>query len=197
MIFNDELYHYGVKGMKWGVRKDRSSGKRVFVSGSSKTQTNDPENPFYRPNLDKRITDELDARIKKGDRFLVGEAPGIDRQVQDYLKSKDYKRVTVYSSGNEARYLADPKWRQKHINAEKYEKGSKEWLAEKDKAMSRDATEGIAVTIEGGAKATRKNVERLLNDNKNVRVFEIRKDKSLDTWFDDDCELLEIYLMDI
>ena len=25
---SDELYHYGVKGMKWGVRKSRSSSKR-------------------------------------------------------------------------------------------------------------------------------------------------------------------------
>lgn len=25
-IYTDELYHYGVKGMKWGIRKDKRSG---------------------------------------------------------------------------------------------------------------------------------------------------------------------------
>ena len=29
IIAEQELYHYGVKGMKWGVRKDRNSGSRL------------------------------------------------------------------------------------------------------------------------------------------------------------------------
>lgn len=36
---NNELYHYGVLGMKWGVRKDRSSGtgrKKTVKSSSDK-----------------------------------------------------------------------------------------------------------------------------------------------------------------
>lgn len=38
IIVNGELYHYGVKGMKWGVRKDKnrstSAGNRRFKSAS-------------------------------------------------------------------------------------------------------------------------------------------------------------------
>lgn len=178
-----ELYHHGILGMHWGIRRFQPYpkgydgdgtfvGKTTFVSGSSKTQTKD--SPYYRRKLPKQVRSQIDERMKRGDRIIVGEAPGVDRQVQDYLKRKGYKNVEVYTSGKDARYLANKKWKVQNVDASKYEEGSKEWLAEKDKAMTKAADEGIAIVLDqGGAKATRANVDRLQKQGKAVDIYEI------------------------
>ena len=196
---SEYLAHYGIKGQKWGVRRfQNKDGSRtpegrkrydgvmvpnrtVFVSGSSKTQTKD--SGYYRRTLPKAIKNELDDHINKGHKIIVGDAPGIDRQVQQYLNKKQYSNVEIYGPGTEVRYTANKKWKTNPINAPEYEVGSKEWLAKKDIEMSKIADEGLAVTLDEGAKATRKNVERLIEQYKDVKVYELSKDgKDYDRW---------------
>jgi hypothetical protein len=172
--------------MKWGVRryqnKDGSltsagrarygSGKKVFVSGSSKTQ--DKNSRYYRKKLPDNIKSAIDSKMKNGDTILVGDAPGIDRQVQDYLKKNRYKHVTVYATGDEPRYSANKKWNTKLVDSKGYEPGTPEFNRQKDIAMTNDADEGIAVVLDkGGAKATRNNVDRLIEQNKNVDIYKL------------------------
>ena len=197
MFWEDNyLAHYGIKGQRWGVRRFQNTdgtlteeGKRrysasdtIFVSGSSKTQ--DASSEFYRKELPKQIKNEIDAGIKAGSKFVVGDAPGIDRQVQDYLNSKKYDKVEIYGPGKEVRYSANKKWKTHPIDDPNHEPGSKEWLAKKDEAMTKVATVGLAVVIEDGASATRKNVNRLLDQNKDVKVFSVNKTDD-DGWVND------------
>lgn len=187
---NEELLHYGIKGQKKGerhyqtydgkytdegkIRYGRIKPKRVFISGSSKTQ--DAESGYYRKELPKQIQKQIKQIIDKNKTILVGDAPGIDRQVQDFINAMGYQNVEVYGPGEKVRYSANEKWKTNPVNAPEFEENSPEWLRAKDIAMTDRATEGLAVVLdENGAKATRNNVERLKSQNKKVKVFQINK----------------------
>ena len=183
----DYLIHHGVKGMKWGVRRYQNkdgtwteAGKRlrrgertVFISGSSKTQSEDTS--YYRKDLPDGIKQVLKNYMDEKVNVVVGDAPGIDRQVQDFFNKHNYDRIEVYGPGTEVRYTANKKWKTNPIDAPEFEPGSKEWLAKKDIAMERVSTEGLAIVLDEGAKATRKNVDRLLQNGKTVQVYELSK----------------------
>lgn len=193
--FEDYLQHHGVKGQKWGIQNGppypvSSSNDTVFISGSSKTQFKD--SGYYRNGLSKDIKSKINDYISKGDKIIVGDAPGIDRQVQNYLKSKGYNNVVVYGPGTKVRYNANKKWKTNPIDAPEFEPGSSEWLAKKDKAMTDASTKGLAIILDEGAKATRRNVQRLIEQNKDVTVYELNKNgKEYDKFIDDIEKMLE------
>lgn len=144
----------------------------TFISGSSKTQN--PDSPYYRKELPKEVRSKIDSYMESGDKIIVGDAPGVDRQVQDYLNLKRYQNVEVYGPGKEVRYTANSKWNTKTVDSGKYEPNTDEWRAEKDKVMSKVADRGLAIVLEnGGAGATRDNINRLVTQNKDVSVFEL------------------------
>lgn len=192
------LMHHGVQGQKWGIRRyqnkdgtrtpegkrHRRGEKNVFISGSSKTQFKD--SGYYRKNLPKDIRKTIDDHMAKGHKILVGEAPGIDTQVQDYLKKKNYNNVRVYTSYNDPRYKANKDWETVNVDSKGYKEGSPEFLREKDIAMTKDADEGLSVILEnGGAVATRNNIKRLLEQNKDVKVYMLNSDERTDNWVSD------------
>lgn len=192
-VMDSDLLHYGRKGMKWGVRNgppyplhpeqlspaEKKARRSVFISGSSKTQFED--SGYYRKELPKAIQNKIDEYMKDHAQIIVGDAPGIDRQVQDYLNEKGYDAVEIYGPGKQVRYAANDKWKTNPVDAPEYEEMSPEWLRKKDIAMTNDATEGLAIVLDNGAQATRNNVERLRGQGKTAEVFILGED-GIDDW---------------
>lgn len=196
----DFLEHYGIKGQKWGVRRSQAelgyrnnhhsktdrngdNERTVFISGSVKTQNK--KSGYYIKELPKALKDKIITEVNNGSRILVGDAPGIDTQVQNLLAKLKYNKVDIYTADPEARMNADKNgelgWNIKKIDSSRYDDPeSAEARATKDKAMTARANAGIAVVIPDGARATRNNVQRLIEANKEVNVFQIGDEDFMD-----------------
>jgi RimJ/RimL family protein N-acetyltransferase len=84
VIINGELYHYGVKGMKWGIRKDRvrSSGRKaqpvLYKNGESVELHQNPQSVTAKflartiPSIAKKQASFTDYTIKSRDGKTVG-----------------------------------------------------------------------------------------------------------------------------
>lgn len=169
------LAHHGVQGQKWGIKHGPpypigSHPRKVFVSGTSK----------FKGKLPKEITSKLDNYIQNNYHVLIGDAPGIDTEVQKYLARKNHRNVTIYTIEDKPRFQAtnDLGWGVKKVEAPESEMvdGYNPSQVYKDKAMAKDAHVGLAIPIENGAKATRKNIERLEGSGKSVDVIELGTD---------------------
>jgi adenine-specific DNA-methyltransferase len=91
----------------------------------------------------------LDKIIEQGYEILVGDAPGIDLLVQQYLKSKDYKAVTVFHAYQKPRN-----------NAGFYVVKVDGNYTDRDKFMCSIADFGLAIW-DGVSKGTAQNIKRV------------------------------------
>lgn len=164
------LRHHGVLGMKWGVwnaeTKARYSNKdRVFVSGKVS---------FDKP-LPKKVKNEIDQVMKANAQIIVGDAPGADTRVQDYLAKSGYSNVTVFTSEGKARNNIG-KWSERNIGQKLSDERARR--VQKDIAMTNLATKAIAIMPKDDRpdSAMSKNIDRLKERNVQTTLYDFLDD---------------------
>jgi hypothetical protein len=142
-----------------------NDAKSVFIGGSIGFR-----------HLPTSVYSRIDNIIKNQFRIYVGDAPGVDVLVQNYLKEKEYKNLTVFYSFNNNKNCRNNvgNWLTHAVPAHS-SKSLRQFYQEKDKVMTEKATWGMMIW-DGKSQGTFANIKRLLAINKQVLVFIDEKD---------------------
>lgn len=133
--------------------------KKVFISGSIAIKV-----------LPGCVLQSLDKMIQNSLEVLVGDASGIDEQIQKYFAKHKYQNVTVYSIYNQPRTLNSSNFKVKVIDVEIETSREREKQKEKDRAMTNDSEYSLVIW-DGKSKGSYSNILRSLQQNKPVRVY--------------------------
>lgn len=179
-----ELYHHGVKGQKWGVRRyQNSDGSRTAIGKAKLRKQYSPKDAVfisgkvsYDKPLNNSLKSEIDKIIKARSRILIGDAPGADTRVQDYLASKGYSNVTVYTTDKNVRNNVG-NWNVEQISGNGFS-DERSIRRQKDIAMTRAATRGLAImpTNDRPDSAMSLNVQRMNEYGVPVLTYDFNED---------------------
>jgi hypothetical protein len=112
---------------------------KVVISGSRSIK-----------ELPAEAKSRLQAIIDLNAEILVGDAPGVDSLVQEFLVQQQYQRVCVYFAYAKAR---------NNVGGFKTQNGYSSYI-ERDKAMCQAADFGLAIW-DGKSAGTKGNIERV------------------------------------
>lgn len=98
---NDEIYHYGVLGMKWGVRKDRYSGK--LHKYDKQKESKESEEHAEAKRIGKKSLDQMsNAEIRKLNERMQLENQNKQLLLQRRSAGKKYIDDTAANVRNQA-----------------------------------------------------------------------------------------------
>jgi len=136
---------------------------KVFVGGSRRIIRLHPE-----------VALRLDQILASKASILVGDANGADKSVQHFLKTKEYRDVEVFCSGDECRNNVG-NWRLRRVAVDSGKRDF-DFYAAKDQLMARETDSGLMIWDNKSA-GTLMNALRLVRQGKRVSIFEAQRNR--------------------
>ena len=130
---------------------------RVFISGSRRIRRLSPE-----------VRQRLDRMVEKRLPLVMGDAKGADLAVQEYLSSRGYDLVEVFTADETPRHNVGG-WPLRRIQPS-HKRRDFDYYATKDREMAREATVGFSIW-DGESRGTLMNVLRLVALEKTAVVY--------------------------
>jgi hypothetical protein len=119
-------------------------------------------------SLNEKIKPRLDNIINNNLNVLVGDASGIDRTIQAYFSSRNYRNVLIFASNGIVRNNVG-NWPIRTVEADSHTQGF-DFYAAKDQMMAESADYGLMIW-NGESKGTLNNIINLVSLGKKTVLF--------------------------
>jgi hypothetical protein len=136
----------------------RDSNLKVFIAGSRRLS-----------RLSGDVTRRIDNILAKGFTIVVGDANGMDKAVQKYLRKQHYERVLVYCMEGACRNN-EGGWKTREIQAPEAKRRDFAFFSTKDRAMAVEADYGLMLW-DGESRGTLTSIVDLVRQGKPVLVY--------------------------
>lgn len=165
MINEQELYHYGVIGMKWGVHKhQKKDGSRIGSSDNSKTKK----------KISKKKITATTLTIATA-ATLYGKNPVVRKAVNKSVSKLGKATISALKKGSKRTVEIGKKYTKEAVKSAK--EGVKEGIKEAPKRAAK------AIIVGAGMNIAKKMLDSAVGKEESAKIFKANNGKKIDSFW--------------
>ena len=171
----NELYHHGVKGMKWGVRRYQKKDGSLTTAGKKRASQGMEVNEKKKINKKKIAGMAIMTATVATAAAVYGTNPTVRKTVNNFVTSAGKKTLSALTTGSKKTVDIGKRYAKEAV------KSAKEGVKEGIKEAPKKATK--AITIGVGMNVAKRMLDSMVGKEESARIFKANNGKKIDSFW--------------
>lgn len=171
----NELYHHGVKGMKWGVRRYQKKDGSLTTAGKKRASQGMEVNEKKKINKKKIAGMAIMTATVATAAAVYGTNPTVRKTVNNFVTSAGKKTLSSLKTGSEKTINIGKKYVKEVVNSAKA--GVKEGIKEAPKKATKAIVTGMTLN------AAKRMMDKAVGKEETARIFKANNGKKIDSFW--------------